>query len=103
MTPEIADLMIKGGAVVVLAWILWMMIDGKLVSRHAHQEIVDPLKDTITEQREELKELGESSRKAVVDMTETQRAALAEQNKTIEILQALLEQQQRSGSTSGRS
>jgi hypothetical protein len=103
MTPEMVQLIIQGGAAGTLAVILLLMINGKLVSRHAHDEIVTPLKETIKEQRLELKELGESSRKTVVDMTETQRAALAEQNKTIELLQALLTQQQSSGSASGRS
>jgi hypothetical protein len=103
MTPDAVNLILQGGSTGALAWVLYMMFRGHIVSRHAHEEIVDPLKVTIQEQKVELKELGDSSRKAVIDMTETQRAALAEQNRTIELLQALVAQQQSSGSASGRS
>jgi hypothetical protein len=98
MTPEMVQLIIQGGAAGTLAIILLLMINGKLVSRHAHDE---PLKETIKEQRDQLLKLGESSTKSVTDMTETQRAALAEQRRTIELLQAIVAQQQSSSPSGG--
>lgn len=90
--PEIFQAVSTGGAVVVLTWIVYQFLGGNIYSEKGHKAIVDPLQKTVDQQRQELMELAADSRKAILDVTESQRKSLEEQARTIDVLREVLRQ-----------
>lgn len=89
---DIIQLIMQGGAVVVLAWILWLFLNDKILSRTTHLDIVRRLETTISEQKTELLEMAADSRKAVLEITASQRVTVEEQTRTIEVLREMVAQ-----------
>jgi chaperonin cofactor prefoldin len=109
MTPESIQMIVSGGAAAVLFWLVYQFLSGNILSRHSHNEIVTPLKDTIKELNVEVKEIAAESAQTVKDLMDTQRKTLAEQGETIRALQEAMRremahhQADRSGTESGGS
>lgn len=89
MAPETSATLqwiVSGGATTVLLWLVYQLMNGNLLSRKNHEEIVTPLRDTIKEQNVRIVEVTKEASEAIKTVTDTQRAAIDEQRQTIALL-----------------
>lgn len=86
MDPQSFQFILSGGAAGVLLWLSWAFMEGKIIPKGTHDQIVDRYEAQIKEINAEAIETARESKAHISELLDSQRALLEEQRRTIAFL-----------------